>query len=349
MVLVTGGTGFLGGYIIKHLVEKGYSVRALRRTSSKLPFFIPPGILQKAEWIDGDVLDVVSLDEAMEGVDAVIHSAAKISYAPDEKEEMFRTNVEGTANVANVAIERKVRRFIHISSVAAVGRTVNGETVNEGRQWQETALNSNYAISKHKAEMDVWRAMAEGLNAAIINPSTIIGYGDWKTSSCAIFKNVFEEFPYYTNGVNGFVFVEDVARAVVGVLETGITRERFIVSGENWSFRQLFNTIADGFNKKQPSRNATPALAAIVWRFERLKSILTGKRSLLTKESARIAQTKTLFDNSKILKNLPGFSFTPLEEAIRKSCTMYKESLLSNVTLLLLVSVRCALLNHNLC
>ncbi|MEJ7766809.1 MAG: NAD-dependent epimerase/dehydratase family protein [Chitinophagaceae bacterium] len=325
MILVTGGTGFLGGYIIKQLVAKGYAVRATRRESSKLPLFIPSDILQKVQWVDGDVLDIMSMEEAMEGVDAVIHAAAKVSFEPAEKSEMFSINIEGTANTVNIALEKNVRRFIYISSVAALGRTINGETVTEEREWQETSINTNYAISKYKAEMEVWRAMGEGLSAAILNPSTIIGYGDWDSSSCAIFKSIHQEFPYYTNGINGFVYVEDVARATLQLLESDITRERFIVTGENWSFRQLFDTIADNFNKRHPSLHANATLAAIAWRWEKVKSMFTGKRSLLSKESARIAQTRTFFSNAKLLRYLPGFTFTPIKEAIQLSCTSYKQ------------------------
>lgn len=199
--------------------------------------------------MNGDVLDVISLEEAMEGVDAVIHSAAIVSFEPDDKDEMLKTNIEGTANIVNIAIDKNIRRFIHISSVAALGRTEIEETVNEERQWLDTKTNTNYAISKHKAEMEVWRAISEGLNAAILNPSTILGYGDWNTSSCAIFKSVHGGLPYYTTGINGFVYVEDVARAAVQLFDSDIIRERFIVNGGNWTFRQLLNTIADEFEK----------------------------------------------------------------------------------------------------
>ena len=260
MILVTGGTGFLGAYIIKHLVLKGYSVRAIKRANSSLPFFIPPDILAKVEWVTGDILDVISLEDAMNEIDAVIHSAGKVSFAGNERDELFKINVEGTANVVNTALEKNIRRFIHISSVASLGRTSNGETVDEEREWQDSKINTNYAISKHKGELEVWRAMGEGLEGCVINPSTILGFGNWNSSSCAIFKTVYNEFPYYTNGVNGFVYVEDVARATIQLLESDINFERFIVNGENWSFRQLFNSIADGFNKQHPGKNATPAL-----------------------------------------------------------------------------------------
>ncbi|MBS1666448.1 MAG: NAD-dependent epimerase/dehydratase family protein [Bacteroidetes bacterium] len=327
-ILVTGGTGFLGAYIIKELVEKNYKVKAIRR-SNKLPFFIPQSIFEKVEWIHGDILDICLLQEQMEGVDTVIHSAAKVSFVSDERNEMFQTNIEGTANMVNMALEKNVRRFIHVSSVASLGRTKNGETVDEQNPWAERKFNTNYAISKYAGEMEVWRAIGEGLNAAIVNPSTIIGYGDWNSSSCAIFKTVFDEFPWYTHGINGFVDVEDVARAVVQLAETEIVGERFILNGENYSFRKLFDSIADGFGKKHPHREATPLLTAMAWRMEKIKTLISGKPTILTKESARVAQSKTYFDNGKIKKYLPGFAFTPLEQTIQKACASYQKNLKS--------------------
>ncbi len=323
MVLVTGGTGFLGAYIIRELVEKGYPVRAIRRNSSQTPFFIPASVFEKIEWFEADILDVVSLAEAMEGADTVIHSAAKVSYSPVDKKEMYQINVDGTANTVNMALELNVSRFVHISSVASIGRTQHGEHLNETRPWEEKFANSDYSISKFKGEMEVWRATGEGLNTVIVNPSTIMGYGDWNTSSCAIFKNVYEEFPYYTTGINGFVSVEDVARATVQLMESKMSSERFIVNGDNWPYQQLFNSIADGFHKKRPSQLVTPFKAGIAWRLEKVKSMFTGKRSLLSKETARIAQTKTFFDNGKILRSLPDFRFTSLDTTIKRACADY--------------------------
>jgi dihydroflavonol-4-reductase len=321
-VFITGGTGFLGAYIIKELVEKSYSVRALRRTN-KLPSFIEPSVFEKVEWVNGDVLDISALEDAMTGIDMVIHSAAKISFLEKERYAMFKTNVDGTANVVNTALLKNVKRLVYVSSVAALGRTINGDKVNEDKKWEDSKMNTNYAISKYQAEMELWRAIGEGLNAVIVNPSTILGYGDWNTGSSAIFKNVYNEFPWYTNGVNGFVDVEDVARATVLLMETEIENQRFILNGDNWSFRKLFNTIADGFNKKHPTKEASSFLAEIAWRLEKIKSIFSGKDPLLTKESARVAQTKTYFDTAKILSALNNFRFTPLEETIENACKKY--------------------------
>ena len=322
-ILVTGGTGFIGSYIIKQLVEKGYLVRAMRRDSSQVPRYIPEPIFNKVEWVSGDILDVVSLEDAMTGVDAVIHSAAIISFSRGDKKKMYKINIEGTANTVNIALEKNIKRLVHVSSVAAIGRTPGGDLVNEDKKWQENKTNTAYAISKHRSEIEVWRGMAEGLPAVILNPSTVIGYGDWTNSSCRIFKTVYDEFPWYTTGINGFVDVEDVARAALLLMESDINGERFIVNADNWSFQKLFNSIADAFGKKHPGYRATPLLGEIAWRVEKLKSFLGSHKPLLTRETATVAHSKTYFDNKKILLQLPEFSFTPLEESIRNACYNY--------------------------
>ena len=317
----------MGSYIIKELVEKNYSVRAIRRSTSKLPFYISPSIFEKVQWVDGDILDTVSLEDAMDGVSMVIHSAAMISFDKEDKDEMYHVNAIGTANVVNAAIEKNISRLVHVSSVAAIGRTRANSHINEEKKWQENSNNTHYAISKYRAEMEVWRAVGEGLNAVIINPSTVLGYGDWNTSSCRIFKSVYDGFPWYSTGVNGFVDIEDVAKVAVLLLENKISEQRFIINADNWSFQQLFNTIADSFGKKRPSRKATPGLVNFILKMEKVKSLFGGNKPLLTKESARVANSHTYFENDKLLKTLPEFSFTPLSESIAKACKKYIENL----------------------
>jgi len=320
--LVTGGTGFLGAYIIQELVARGWAVRAIRRGSTQ-PAFIPVAVWEKVEWINGDVLDLMGLEEAMEGVAAIVHAAAKLSFSRGDRREMVHTNIEGTANVVNIALEQNIRRVVHVSSVAALGRTGNGETVNEKKSWAESKWNTRYAVSKFRGEVEVWRGIGEGLPAVIVNPSTILGFGDWNHSSCTLFRSAWQEFPWYTEGVNGFVDVRDVASAIVALLDSDVVGERYILNGDNWSFRRLFETMAAEFGKRPPSREATPLLAGIAWRRESLRSLFSGKPSILTRESARIAQSLTYFDNSKILAALPEFHFTPLERTIKLACADY--------------------------
>lgn len=322
MILLTGATGFIGAYIMQELVNRGHKVRAIRR-SAVTPFYIPEAITNQVEWVEGNVLDVVALSDAMEKVTAVIHSAAKVSFARRDRKELYHTNIEGTANVVNAAIDNNVPRIVHISSVAALGRKADGSIVTEQKKWESSKVNTHYSISKYHAEMEVWRGIGEGLEGVIVNPSTVLGFGDWNSSSCRIFKNAYDEFPWYTKGVNGFVDVEDVASIVVQLLESNLSSERYIINSENWSFQQLLNSMADGLNKKRPSNHATPLLGAFAWRLEKLKSMFTGKPALLSKESAKVAQSVTYFDNSKILSALPGFRFTPLETSIERACKKY--------------------------
>ena len=325
MVLVTGGTGFLGSYIIRNLVLKGIPVRAIRRTAP-MPFWIDPDIISKVQWVEADLLDPVALAEAMQGVDVVIHAAAVVSFAPSGRRNMYAINMEGTANAVNVALETGVQRFIHISSIAALGRTTTAELVNEDKKWTHNSNNTHYAITKHYAEMHVWRGFAEGLEGVILNPSTILGYGNWHHSSNTIFKNIYKGFNWYTAGINGFVGVEDVAEAVAGFVHAETTQRRFIVNADNWTFRQLMNTIAAGFDKQPPSREATRLLTAIAWRLESIQSFFTGKKPLLTKETAKVGQSKTSFDGSALLEALPGFRYTPLETVIQNACEKYREA-----------------------
>lgn len=326
MIFLTGGTGFLGSYILAELVSQGHTVRALRRERA-IPFYLSPEISEKVEWVQGDILDVTRLNEYLNGCNRIIHAAALVSFYPGDRKKLFKINIEGTANMVNAALENNIPDFVYISSVGALGRTDNRETVNEEKKWESRTHQSHYAISKYYAEMEVWRGMGEGLTPVIVNPSTIIGYGDWNHSSCAIFKTAYHEFPWYINGSNGFVDVEDVARVVVQLMESAVRNERFIASAENWNYRHLLNRIADGFAKNQPSREATPFLAGLAWRAEKFKSIFNGKKPLLTKETAAIARKHSVYDNSKLLKALPGFQFIPLEDSIRNACSLYLKNL----------------------
>lgn len=325
-ILVTGGTGFVGSYVIRDLLQAGYTVRAIRRHNN-LPSHIDASLLAGVDWIHCDVLDPVGLEEAMEGVDAVVHAAAVVSFLKKERATMLAVNTEGTANTVNAAIAKGVRKFIHVSSVAALGRVANGTLVNENSKWENSRLNTAYALSKFRAEIEVWRGIAEGLNGVIVNPSTVIGYGDWHTTSCAIFKSVYKGFPWYTRGVNGFVDVENVSEAIVRLLQSDIHSERFILNGGNWSYQQLLNTIAEGFAVKKPYHHAGPFLGGVAWRMEKLRSFFTGKKPLLTRETAKVARSNTRFDNTRILQALPGFRFRPLEQSIQATCALYREQI----------------------
>lgn len=321
MILVTGGTGFLGSYLLRSLVQAGTPVRALYRR--QIPEQVND-IKDRVEWVRGDVLDTGALEDAMQGVEQVYHCAAVVSFQPDKRAEMLRINVEGTANVVNLALEYGIKKIVHVSSVAALGRAREQTGISEDATWEDSKNNSYYAISKHLSEMEIWRGIAEGLDAVIVNPSIILGSGFWHDGSGMMLKNAWKEFPYYTNGVNGFVDVHDVVDIMVRLMNSGITAQRFILSAENWAYRRLFNRMAEELGKKPPHIAAKPWMAELVWRIAKLKGMITGKRPLLTKETARTAQLSVYYSHDKILKALPDFRFKPLEQTVAEICAAYK-------------------------
>lgn len=319
--LVTGAAGLLGVYLIRDLLKTNEPVIAIYR--SKIPPQLSPEEQAQVTWIQGDILDVLFLAEVMEDCDKVYHCAGLVSFSPKRVKDLFKINVDGTANVVNACLAAGVSKLIHVSSVASLGRKRNGQTVTENVKWDDNANPSVYGKTKYLGELEVWRGIAEGLNAVIVNPVIILGKGDWHSGSGATFKNAYNEFPWYTEGSSGFVDGEDVAKAMVMLMDSEITAERFILSAENWTYRALFTAMAKGFGKKPPSRKVTPWLAALVWRLEAIKGWITGQDPLLTKETAETAQQTVKFDNTKILKALPGFSFKPLQQTIEESCSYY--------------------------
>ena len=314
MILVTGATGLLGSHLIKELSESEEKVRAIFRKS------IPVGYPANIEWVEADILDVISLEHAFEDIDHVYHCAGAVSFNPKQKEQLYKTNVDGTANVVNAAIDAGVKKLLYVSSVASLGRIREHEIINEKMQWTEETSNSEYGRSKFLAEMEVWRGIGEGLNAVIINPSIILGAGDWNNGSTQLFKSAYHEFPWYTEGISGFVDVLDVVHAMKILMSGKSSGERFIISGDNKSYKDIFTNIALEFNKKPPFKKVTPFIASIVWRMEAIKALITGKNPLLTKETAITAQAKVNFDNSKFTYYAVNFEYTPIENTIKRVC-----------------------------
>jgi dihydroflavonol-4-reductase len=315
MVLVTGGSGLVGKELITQLLAAGKPVRAIYN-KTPLANFASANLQQ----LQCDILDVVQLEEAMKGIEQVYHCAAIVTFNPRRKQQMFKINIEGTANVVNAALEAGVKKMVHVSSVAALGRIREHEPITELMNWTEETSNSAYGQSKFLAEMEVWRGIAEGLEAVMINPTIILGAGNWNEGSTKLFQSVYNEFPWYAEGTTGFVDVKDVAKAMMLLMESNITGQRFILSAESKSYKQVFDAMAAAFGKKTPHKKVTPFIAAIVWRIEAIKSWFTKNDPLITKETAKTALAKVQFDNSKLLKFLPNFVYTPVNDTIREVC-----------------------------
>jgi dihydroflavonol-4-reductase len=323
MILVTGGSGLLGKEVITQLLAQGKKVTAIYN-KTLLPDFNSPLLTS----FQCDILDVVGLEELMQqGIQQVYHCAAIVTFDPKRKKELFKINIEGTANIVNAALSTGVTKMVHVSSVAALGRIRENEAINERMKWTEETSNSKYGESKYLGELEVWRGIGEGLEAVVVNPVVILGAGDWKGGSSQIFKSVYDEFPWYTDGITGFVDVRDVAAIMIQLMESNITAERFIISAANKRYQDVFNLIAQAFDKKIPHKKVTPFLAKIVWRLEAIKSRFTGKAPLITEETAATALAKVYFDNSKLRKFLPQFNYRSIEETITQTCAALQQKL----------------------
>lgn len=322
MILVTGGSGLLGAVLIETLLAQGKKIKAIYNKTALAGF-----ASDLVEQVQCDILDVIRLEEVMEGITQVYHCAGLVSFNKKDAGQLYKINVEGTANVVDAAIGAGVQKMLHVSSVAALGRIRINEMISEKMQWTPETSNSRYGQSKYLGEMEVWRGVAEGLNAVVISPTIILGPGNWNDGSTAIFKSAYHEFPWYTTGTTGFVDVRDVADAAIQLMESDISGEKFVISGHNDTYQNVFNGIADAFNKKRPHKKVTPFLAALVGKWEALKSFFTGNAPLVTKETAATAMTTALFDNSKLLKFLPGFHYRRLAETIKYSCHALQQKL----------------------
>lgn len=322
MILVTGATGFLGAELIRQLTDKGEAVRALKRRSSVIPGFI--GEIPSVQWFEADINDISALEDAFEGVNQVYHCAALVSFDPKDKKKLLRINIEGTSNVVNLCTTNNVR-LLHVSSVAALGNAKKGELITEKNFWEYDSTVHSYAISKYEGEMEVWRGIAEGLDAVIVNPSVIIGANAGITGSGAIFKLVKDGLNYYTKGATGIVDVSDVAKSMIALMKSNEHAERFTISAENYHYKEFFTEIADGFGIKAPSIEAKPWMLGMAWRASRLAAMFTGKPPALTSDAAKSSLNESLYSNEKIKRTI-GIQFKPLKQSIHEVCQGLKHN-----------------------
>ncbi len=323
-IFVTGGTGFLGSYLIRYLLKKqAGNIRALKRVTSSMALL--QDVHDQIDWVEGDILDIPLLEDALEGVDEIYHCAAVVSFDPKDIKMMMDINVTGTANMVNIALTKNIRKFIHVSSIAAIGRAEGKADVSEKTKWQNSKFNSNYAISKYQAEQEVWRGEAEGLNIAIVNPSVIIGSGFWKSGTARFWPQVYHGLKFYPKGASGFVDVRDVAKYMIQLMESDISSERFLLNGDNLSFQNFFGLVARQIGKSEPTIKVNTLIAEMAWRLEKLRAKVTGKSPLITKETARNSSQTYIYKNQKSLNAL-NFKYTPIKHTIEETSVQFLEA-----------------------
>ncbi|WP_339625366.1 NAD-dependent epimerase/dehydratase family protein [uncultured Maribacter sp.] len=332
MVLVTGGTGLVGSHLLLKLVNDNIEVRALYRTNEKLEqvkkifgYYSPNAktLFKKINWVKGDILDIPSLESAFIQVTYVYHCAAYISFNPSDFKLLERINREGTANIVNMCIAVGVKKLCHISTIGTIGRPISNEKATEETEWSRQNANP-YAITKHLAEMEVWRGAQEQLQIVIVNPGVILGPGFWENGSGTFFKTAFKGYPFYPPGGSGFITVSDVTRSMVDLMNSKITGERFILVAKNLSFKEILRHIASTMGKKAPNKELKMWQLQLGKFGDQIRNIVTGKARRITNSTIYGLQHPTKFDNSK-LKNALKFEFEPLEEIITFSAKLFTE------------------------
>ncbi|MBS7566096.1 NAD-dependent epimerase/dehydratase family protein [Mucilaginibacter sp. Bleaf8] len=321
MILVTGATGFLGSILARQLAEQNNRLRCIKRSTSVIPDLLTP-YQHLIEWTEADMLDIFALEDAFEGITQVYHCAAWVSFKEADKKSMISTNITGTANVVELCLQYGAR-LVHVSSIAAIGAAKEGELITEKHHLEETPANNGYAISKLESEMEVWRGIAEGLDAVIVNPSVIIGPTAGTDGSGQIFETVRRGLKFYTRGSCGLVDVEDVARCIIALMNSSYTAERYIINAENWYFKDLTAAIAQCFGIKPPTTEAKPWMLAVAWRAASFWASVTGTAPSLDKIAAQSATVVQNYDNAKI-KQATGIAFKPVTDTIAEICAVLK-------------------------
>lgn len=322
----------IGSHLLYHLVDSGQEVRSLYRTKDSLQKVTkvfgyysdqPTSLMDKIEWVEGDITNIGELTKAFEGIKQVYHCAALISFDPKDFKKLEKINIEGTANVVNLCLKFGVQKLCYVSSIAAIGPSVKGNMATEENDWSETNA-SVYGLTKYNAELEVWRGSQEGLSVVIVNPGVVIGPGFWKSGSGSFFTYAAKGKKHFIPSGTGFVAVDDVVKAMVALMESEIQSERFILVDQNWTYEQLFQKIAPKLGVEPPSKKLSYFSLEVFWRLDWLRSKLLGKRRRLSKVMAKGLYYQENYDNSK-LKEALGFEYGNLDTTINLCCSKFKD------------------------
>ncbi len=325
-MLVTGANGFLGSYVVAALLKEGHPVIGLKRKESSTAEFDKiikheselhgEELLKNFTWKEADILDIVVLDEVLENASVVFHCAAKVDFSSRFKDEMMAVNITGTMNVVNACLKNNVKKLVHVSSTSALGRTENDKLITEETEWEPNDNNTNYSISKHLGELEVWRGIEEGLNAVIVNPCIILGYGEWEKGSCRIFNNIENGLRFYTNGINGFVDARDVAKIMLLLADSGISAQRFLVISENKTYRSILDEMAAALHRPKPNIELKNSYKRLLIFIVKIIQFIRPN-STITPETINTSLHIHRYSNEKI-KGVFDYKFNPVGNCINE-------------------------------
>jgi dihydroflavonol-4-reductase len=321
-ILVTGGTGFIGSNLTLKLLSEGYNVRILRRQDSNLRAI--NGI--DVEHRIGDIRDKESIRTAMQGCDTVFHTAATVSFWRKNRDTIYEVNVVGTRNVAEVALELDVERFVYTSSVATLGYRDDGIPTDETTEFNWGSHDIPYKNSKHQAEIEVLNAVKAGLPAVIVNPSVVVGARDAHFHGGQLIRDVKRGLaPLYLDSWINVVYVGDVVFGHIQAAKKGRLGEKYILSGENIKTKEAFERTANIVGGLRPMIRVPFVFARVAARTCDLLSMVTNTRPLITPELIDAAEHENPYSAEKAIKELD-YRITPFEVAVKEAYDWYVEN-----------------------
>lgn len=334
MILVTGGTGLIGSHLLYDLLNLGLEVKVLVRDQSDrtkilktFEFYSSQAVqlFNKIHWVTGDVTDRISLEEAFIDVDYVYHAAALVSFSKKLGKQIMKVNVEGTANIINLCLQQKVKKLCYVSSISSIVVPADGSIADEKLIWKPEKKSSQYSISKLKAEMEVWRGITEGLNVVIVNPSIVLGPGDWTNGSSGFFKMVANGIPFYTPGSNGFIDVRDVTQTMIQLMNSDVQAERFILNSENLSYKELFHKIDISMDKRNHRIHLPYIFARLALMIEQIYVFIIPADPAFSKSLIDIAYKKNQYSSEKIRKFI-NVDFRSIDDTVNELVSIFNKS-----------------------
>ena len=332
MILVTGATGLVGCHLLFTLLKNNEQVRALYRDGSDLErvkrvfsYYSESSktLFDAIQWFEADLLDIANLNDSFKDISRVYHCAALISFDPRDKDRLYQTNVIGTTNVVNLCIKHGVEKICYVSSIAALGDALEYDIIDEDIEWDERTI-SNYAITKHQAEMEVWRGVQEGIPAVIVNPGIIVGPGFWHTGSGTLFKMVARGQKWYPPGGTGFVTIQDVIRSMTGLMDSEIKNERYVLVNQNMTYKEIFSMIAREFDLPVPKKELQLWQLKLLLPLDWIRAKLQNKSRRITRDNIRGISRKKIYEGKKIYRQID-LSFELINEAVFFGCQKYKD------------------------
>ena len=322
--LVTGATGFLGAALTRQLLAQDAEVRILRRPTSRLDLL--GDAARDVEHAIGDVTDPESLRKAMKGMQHVYHAAAVVYLGSSRKgERLMRANVRGAACVVDAAVACGVERMVHTSSIAALGRRPGrAAEYDEDVSWSTSSLTTPYAVSKHEAELQIHRGVAEGLDAVMVCPSVVFGPCRTGHSTMQI-AELLQSRSLLAVPVGGVsvVDVEDVAAGHIRAMQRGRTGHRYILSGANMLWTEIVLALATALGVAPPRRSLPPGLALGIGLLAEIWVSLGGRNVPLSRTIARDASQVSRCSNQKSIREL-GCAYRPFADTARRIAATFR-------------------------